>query len=184
MYTILGKDPQRAERFATGMSALITSKGYELHYVVDNIPWASFGSGTVVDLGGSHGDAMIVIAKRFPTLRFVVQDLPHVIGSRPSLPIGLDGRISFMTHDFFNPQLVKGAQVYFFRWIFHNWSDKYCLNILQNLIPALEPGAQILINDICLPEPGTVPWREESTIRYPTFPCSQAGRLLILASEH
>ena len=184
MYTILGKDPRRAERFATGMSALITSEGYELRYIVDNIPWASFGSGTVVDLGGSHGDAMIAIAKRFPTLRFVVQDLPHVIGSRPSLPTEVDGRISFMTHDFFTPQLVKGAQVYFFRWIFHNWSDKYCLNILQNLVPALEPGAQILINDTCLPEPGTVPWRQESTIRYLTLSCSQAGRLIIFASEH
>ncbi|KAM0803857.1 hypothetical protein BDR22DRAFT_886164 [Usnea florida] len=34
-----------------------------------------------------------------------------------------------------------------------------------NLIPALEPGAQILNNDTCMSEPGTVPWRQESTIR-------------------
>ena len=68
MYTILEEDPRRAERFGASMSALITSKGYELHYIIENIPWASFGSGTVVDLGGSHGDAMIAVAKQFPTL--------------------------------------------------------------------------------------------------------------------
>ena len=54
MYGRLGKDPQRAEHFGAGMSAVITSEGYELHHIVDRTPWASFGSVTVVDLGGSR----------------------------------------------------------------------------------------------------------------------------------
>ena len=53
MYGRLGKDPQRAARFSAGLSALITSEGYELHHIFDRTPWASFGSVTVVDLGGS-----------------------------------------------------------------------------------------------------------------------------------
>ena len=183
MYAILAKDPRRAERFGAGMSALITSEGYELQHIVDSIPWASFGSGIIVDLGGSHGDAMIAVAKHFKTLRFIVQDLPEVIDSRPPLPPELNGLISFMSHDFFAPQPVKGAKVYFFRWIFHNWSDGYCLSILQNLVPALEPGAQLIINDICLPEPGTLPWRQESQIRYLALLFSQV-RLLMLVLEH
>ena len=184
MYAILGKDPQRAERFGAAMSGLITSEGYEMQYIVDSIPWASFGSGTIVDLGGSHGDAMIAVAKRFTTLRFIVQDLPQVIDSRPPLPSELDGSISFMSHDFFTPQPVKGAKVYFFRWIFHNWPDAYCVSVLQNLISALEPGAQLIINDICLPEPGTLPWRQEVQIRYLTLLCPQARLFLMSAPEH
>lgn len=67
-----------------------------------------------------------------------------------------------MPYDFFTEQPVKDADVYFFRWIFHNWSDKYCIKILQGLVPALKKGARIVINDNVLPEPGILPmWREE-----------------------
>jgi len=57
------------------------------------------------------------------------------------------------------------AEVYYFRWIFHNWSDVYAIKILQNLVPALKPGAIILLNDGVLPEPGTVGGIEERSIR-------------------
>ncbi|PQE06070.1 s-adenosyl-l-methionine-dependent methyltransferase protein [Rutstroemia sp. NJR-2017a BBW] len=47
---------------------------------------------------------------------------------------------------------VKEADIYFLRWILHD-SDKYALKILQNTIPALKPGARILVLDMCLPPP-------------------------------
>ena len=70
-----------------------------------------------------------------------------------------------MVHDFFKPQPVSGADVYFFRWIFHNWSDKYCIQILRNLIPALKRGARVIISDAVLPEPGEIPKKLESQMR-------------------
>lgn len=78
----------------------------------------------------------------------------------------LEGRISFMVHDFFTPQPVHGADVYVFRWIFHNWSDKYCVRILRNLVPALKHGAKVVINDVVLPKPGELSNWHESRIRY------------------
>ena len=51
--------------------------------------------------------------------------------------------------------------VYFFRWIFHNYSTQYAVKILQSLIPALKPGARVIINDHCLRDPGQEsPWDE------------------------
>ena len=51
--------------------------------------------------------------------------------------------------------------MFFFRWIFHNYSDQYAIKILKNLVPALKPGARILINDHCLLDPGQDdPWDE------------------------
>lgn len=44
--------------------------------------------------------------------------------------------------------------MFYFRWIFHNLASHYAVTILKNLIPALKPGARILINDHCLREPG------------------------------
>ena len=52
--------------------------------------------------------------------------------------------------------------MYYFRWIIHNYSTPYAVKILKSLIPALKPGARIVINDICLREPGSKnPWDEK-----------------------
>ncbi len=120
-----------------------------------------------IQLGGSQGHVSIAIAEKYPSLSFVVQELPsmrppHVINSL--VPPELQSRVSLTTHDFFTSQTVP-ADVYYFRWVFHNWSDAYAIKILQNLVPALKPGARILINDGVLPEPGTVGGMEEKSIR-------------------
>ncbi|XXH02516.1 hypothetical protein Hte_008892 [Hypoxylon texense] len=50
-----------------------------------------------------------------------------------------------------NNETPVHADVYFFRSIFHNWADKYCIQILQNLVPALKPGARVVIHERILP---------------------------------
>ena len=70
------------------------------------------------------------------------------------MPEDLKDRITFQDHDFFTPQPVVGADVYFFRWILHNWSDKYAIKILQNLAPALRSNSHILICDDMMPDHG------------------------------
>jgi hypothetical protein len=124
-------------------------------------------SSDAAQLGGSQGHVSIAIAEKNPSLKFIVQELPsmrppHVVGDL--IPPELEGRVTLTTHDFFTPQRVT-ADIYYFRWIFHNWSDVYAIKILQNLVPALKPGAKILINDGILPEPGTVGVMEEKSIR-------------------
>lgn len=74
-------------------------------------------------------------------------------------PASLQRRLTFMQHDFFTPQPVRDANVYFVRQCFHNYNDADCIRILQALVPALEccpSGTPLLINDIVLPEPGRV----------------------------
>jgi hypothetical protein len=52
--------------------------------------------------------------------------------------------------------------VYFFRWIMHNYSTPYAIKLIKNLVPALKPGARIVINDHCLREAGSEnPWDEK-----------------------
>jgi O-methyltransferase domain len=70
-----------------------------------------------------------------------------------------------MEHDFLTTQPVKGAEIYLFRWIFHDWSDKYCTKILQSLIPALKKGAKIIINDICIPQSGQLGISADRSLR-------------------
>ena len=118
-------------------------------------------------VGGSTGFVCVRLAESFPSLRFVVQDLPNVVaGASSKVPKELSNRLTFMEHNFLTEQPVKDAAVYFFRWIFHNWSDKYCVQILRNHVPALKPGARIVIMDNCLPEPNMLHLWQDERIRY------------------
>ena len=135
-------------------------------FLVERFPWASLGTGTVVDIGGSNGATSIAIAEAHPALRFVVQDRPEVIeeASKSDMPHYLGSRIEFMAHDFFTEQPVM-ANVYLFRYILHNWPDEYSIKILQQLTPTLKPGARVLINDHLLPEPNTASLTTEREVR-------------------
>lgn len=72
-----------------------------------------------------------------------------------------------MAHDFMKeqPSAIHGVDVFLLRAILHNWSDKCAIRILRNLIPAMKPGSKIIINDIVIPEPGTVPPMFERPLR-------------------
>ena len=159
-------EPERARRFAGAMGSFNRSPGMSYKFMVSEIPWASMPNGKVVDLGGSHGELCIAIAESCPSLEFVVQDLPRTVQSVDKSQISTDilNRIEFMEHDFFDPQPVK-ANVYIFRQIFHNWSDSLVIKILRQLIPALEHGSRIIVNDQLLPQPGEVPLMVEKFIR-------------------
>lgn len=65
-------------------------------------------------------------------------------------------RITFQDYNLNDTQPVVGADVYFFRTIFHNWPKSHCVRFLKNLVPALKPGAKILTNEIVLPKPGVL----------------------------
>lgn len=80
-------------------------------------------------------------------------------------PEELRQSVSFMAHDIFTPQPVKAADVFFLRWVLHNWSDKYCLRILRALVPSLRRGARIIIQETIMPEPGAVPMWKEKNLR-------------------
>jgi len=76
------------------------------------------------------------------------------------------GRVSFAKASFFEPQPYKGAAAYLIRQCAHNWADHDVVTMFRSVVPGLEgsaPDTPLLINDIVLPEPGTVPryWERE-----------------------
>ena len=167
MFATFGKSPLRAKRMGGAMVSLTGGEGYEVSYILDNYNWAAIDamSGTVVDIGGSHGFVCVDLAKQYKNIKFVVQDLPKTVASAPTLDPSVADRIVFQAHDFHARQPVIGADVYFYRWILHNHSDKYAVNMLKQLIPALKKGARVVINDHCLPEPNTESLWDEKIIR-------------------
>ncbi|KAI1458806.1 S-adenosyl-L-methionine-dependent methyltransferase [Annulohypoxylon moriforme] len=161
IYEVISGDPQRGMRFASAMKAMALLPGYGTSDVVKNYDWASLGKAFVVDVGGSQGHIALEIAKHFSDINLLVQDMGKMVeGAEALVPDELKGQIKFMEHELFATQTVQ-ADVYYFRMVFHNWSDKYCVLILKAQIPALKTGAKILIQDICMPEPAKLPlWKE------------------------
>ncbi|GKT51226.1 chlorophenol O-methyltransferase [Colletotrichum spaethianum] len=170
MFVTFGKDPARAKRFGGAMLSLTGGEGYEVKYLVDSYDFSDIDAkgGTLVDIGGSHGFVCVDLANKWKNMKFVVQDLPKTVDSAPK-PISEDTqvaeRIELVAHDFFKEQTVKDADVYFFRWIIHNYSTPYAVSILKNLVPALKPGAKVVIKDHCLREPGQETAWDERIIR-------------------
>ena len=153
------------------MSYFQTHPGFKTSHVLHSFDWKSLGKATVVDVGGSHGEVCVELARKYPSLKFIVQDREELINESSS-PKDLGDRVRFTVYDFFTDQTVKGADVYFFRWILHNWSDKYCIRILKALIPGLKHGAWILLQELLIPEPGTMPAFQERKHRYAISLCT------------
>ena len=84
----------------------------------------------LVDFGGGHSSVRQYLAQNTEHLRFVVQDQADTVRRAETLlPVEFQGRVRFEAHDFFEPQ-ERAADVFFMRWILHNWSDKYAVAIL------------------------------------------------------
>ncbi|RAL15721.1 uncharacterized protein BO97DRAFT_173868 [Aspergillus homomorphus CBS 101889] len=83
---------------------------------------------------------------------FMVQDFKGFKTFHEGVPEALKLRICFETQDILQPDAHFGADVYLLRSIPHDWSDKYAVLILKNLVPALKGKARVLIADFIGPE--------------------------------
>ena len=162
IFAAIQRFPDRASRIPGAMALMDTQEGYEIDYLVDAIDWT--GVKTFVDVGGAHGSVSIKLARAFDSTTFIVQDLPRPV-STAQVPQDLRSRVSFIVHDFHTPQPIHSADIYFFRWVFHDWSDKYAMGILKNIVPALKHGARLIINEFLLPELGKSSYYQEQSIR-------------------
>ncbi|KAI0123904.1 S-adenosyl-L-methionine-dependent methyltransferase [Xylariales sp. AK1849] len=153
-FTIMAKDPERTQRFANGMSLATKLPSHSVSHFVDNCGWDMVACPRkIVDIGGSKGELCKALLEKYSSIEEAVStDLPEVVAGAEA-PMGLTGKLTFKSYSFSSEQSIRDADVYLFRNIFHNWSDKYAIRILRNQIPALQPGARIFVNEPCLPEP-------------------------------
>ncbi|MCJ1380209.1 hypothetical protein MMC17_003312 [Xylographa soralifera] len=159
-------NPNKRDAFANVMSYAQSRQGigFSVSHLLSSYDWASVR--TVVDVGGGTGTTCTDLARNFPSIHCIVQDMPEVVAQgRAQLASDVASQITFMAHDFFQEQPIKDADVYFMRWILHDWSDKKAVSILKNLVPALKHGANIVLQEFVIPEPGVLSFYHEKLIR-------------------
>lgn len=163
-YHELEQTPERSRRFGSAMRWLSQGGRFDTEHLIRGYPWSEVDlpDSIVVDVGGGHGTVGRAVAAATKELQVVVQDLPLTAAQgNDTLPLELKGRVRYMPHDFFSPQPLIGAAVYFFRHIFHNWSDKYASRILASLIPALRHGSRILLAEFLPADRSETRWSEK-----------------------
>ncbi|KAJ6475817.1 S-adenosyl-L-methionine-dependent methyltransferase [Mycena vitilis] len=146
----------RARRFAVGMKgggdifpATIFTEGIG----GDKLP----ADALVVDVGGSIGSVTLKLTKAFPHLRYIIQDLQKEItegekfwaSSAPELIES--GRVKLQVHNFFEPQPVKDAAVYFMRVVIHDWPDVTAKEIMANTRKAAGADSKLVLFDCVMP---------------------------------
>ena len=164
MYQFISDKPERVRRFGQSMKFLTKGGACDIAHLTSNYDWTALDKpgSVLVDVGGGHGAVMQHLADSTKNIRFIVQDLPSTVESgRGLLPDKYRSRIEFASHDFFEDQTIQGKDVYFFRWIFHNLSDQYCVKILQGLIPAMRNGTKILVFEMVLSDRPHTTWTQK-----------------------
>jgi len=152
IFAYLGDHPEQAGVFDAAMTSI---HGRETQAVLDAYDLS--GVGVLADVGGGNGSNLIGILSRYPEMKGLLFDLPHV-GDRAGANIeaaGLSGRCEVLGGDFFET-IPGGADAYFLRHIIHDWDDEKAGLILRNIRRAMPEGARLLVVEHVLP-PGDTP---------------------------
>lgn len=110
---------------------------------------------TLVDVAGGHGQLLGAVLQRYPGLKGILFDQPHVVaGAAETLAgLGVQDRCTTIAGSFFEA-VPSGGDAYMLKFILHDWDDDQAVAILQTVSRALTPDATLLAIDRVLPADG------------------------------
>jgi hypothetical protein len=108
---------------------------------------------TVADIAGGHGALLAVILSRFPAVRGVLFDQPHVVAGADELlrAAGVADRIEVVGGSFFEE--VPAADAYVLQHIIHDWDDAASVEIVRTIRKSAPDGARLLVIERLLGPP-------------------------------
>ncbi|CAH9058767.1 unnamed protein product [Cuscuta epithymum] len=134
-------DPRFNKVFNNGMSS---HSSIVLRKILENYKGFE-GLRSLVDVGGGTGSTLNAILSKYPDIKGINFDLPHVIHEAHPHP-----RIEQVGGDMF-ASVPKGDAI-FMKWICHDWSDNHCLKLLKNCFEALPGRGKLILAEGILPE--------------------------------
>ncbi|KAG1359337.1 Tricetin 3',4',5'-O-trimethyltransferase [Cocos nucifera] len=142
-----GTDPRSSRVFNEAMknhSTITTKKLLEFYNGFEDVK-------VLVDVGGGTGAIIHMITSKYPNIKGINFDLPHVISEAPAFPgvehVGGDMFTSVPSGDaiFMKASLAKRL------YIMHDWSDELCTKILKNCYKALPDNGKVILAECILP---------------------------------
>lgn len=98
----------------------------------------------LVDVGGNIGVNVSMIVAKYPQIKGINYDLPHVIADAPSYP-----GVEHVGGNMF--ESIPKADTIFMKWVLHDWSDEHCIEILKNCNKALPKGGKLILVESLIP---------------------------------
>ncbi|KFX91428.1 hypothetical protein V490_05912 [Pseudogymnoascus sp. VKM F-3557] len=109
----------------------------------------------IVDVAGGRGQSLLQITQEIKeggvtgVGRAILEDRERVLDAIPA--DALPG-VEKLSIDFFTPQPIKNAHVYYLRRIMHNWQDREAIVILSHIADAMGQDSRLLIGEMVVPE--------------------------------
>lgn len=146
-YDYIAEDPTVGPTFHSMMTDFTAQ---ELAAVVDAYDFSQ--AQRVVDVGGGHGNLVMVLLKIYPSLCGIVFDLtkPTQNTLAEVESEGLQDRIAFEAGDFFRG-VPRGGDVYLLKSIIHNWNDEDAIRILKSISAAMPSNGRLLVVERVVP---------------------------------
>jgi hypothetical protein len=154
IYEYLEKHPEDLRSFHEFMDE---NSRYHAPVILEHFDFSRYSK--IVELGVGRASLILLLLQRFPALRAVLFDAPHVLkGTRPLLEAaGLAERCEFVEGSF-HESVPSGGDVYLIRNVLTDWNDEQVLRILRNCRKAMPPEAVLLISEPVLEE-GPAPYK-------------------------
>ncbi|KAJ9167141.1 hypothetical protein P3X46_021812 [Hevea brasiliensis] len=103
------------------------------------------GVTSLVDVGGGNGRVLNMIISKYPFIKAVNFDLPHVVQTAPPYP-GIQHVGGNMLTS------VPQGDAIMIKDTCHNWSDENVIKVLKNIYQALPNKGKLIIMNAILPE--------------------------------
>ncbi|KIM79869.1 hypothetical protein PILCRDRAFT_790698 [Piloderma croceum F 1598] len=151
------REPSNASRLVRFNAAMRGSSNAGSITILDAFDWNSVTDGVIVDIGGGIGSSSLMLAKEYSHLNIIVQDTEsvvkdgHAYWQREYTEALSDGRVKLQTHDFFTPQPIKNAAVFFLRRVLHNWPAEEAKVILKALRASATPNTKLILLENIVP---------------------------------
>ncbi|KAF7820063.1 isoliquiritigenin 2'-O-methyltransferase-like [Senna tora] len=141
-YHYLETDPKLSKSFHTSMADL---SNMHMKKVLEGYEGFE-GISSLVDVGGGNGMCLSMILSKYPSIKAINFDVPHVIQNAPSYP-----GIEHVRGDIFE-SIPKGGDAIMLKYICHNWEDETCIQLLKNCYEVLPEKGKVIVIDFITAE--------------------------------
>ncbi|CDY64795.1 caffeic acid 3-O-methyltransferase [Brassica rapa] len=104
----------------------------------------SLRDSTLVDVGGGIGTNLAQALSKFPHLKGINFDLPHIVSEAPQIH-----GVEHIGGDMFDE--IPRGQAILMKWILHDWSDEKCVEILRNCKKAIPETGRVIVIETIVP---------------------------------
>ena len=145
--------PEESEIFDRAMTDL--TRGVD-RTIVEAHDFGRYG--TVVDVGGGRGAFVAAVLTRYPAVKGILFDQPHVVATAEEMfrEEGLADRCRVVAGSFFEA-VPEGGDAYVLKAVIHDWEDEEAAAILRSCRRAIPPHGALLVIERVVGQTNTDP---------------------------